>query len=53
MVDPPKDQGPHYGAEDARGAEINLRSRRRRLIFMAGLVGFVLFVIVIRLLSWS
>lgn len=49
----PDDEAPHYSAEDARGAEINLRTRRRRLIFMAGLAAFVLFVIVIRLLAWS
>ena len=33
-------------AEDARGAEISLRSRARRIVFMAGLAGFVLFVLV-------
>jgi hypothetical protein len=36
-----------------RGGEIILRTRRRRLIFIAGLVGFVLFVVVMRFLAWS
>ena len=33
-------------AEEARGAEIILRSRARRIVFIAGLAGFVLFVLV-------
>jgi hypothetical protein len=50
---PPVDEGPHYSAEDARGAEIVLRTRRRRLIFIGGLVGFVLLVLVLRFLAWA
>ena len=33
--------GPLYSAEDARGGEIILRSRRRRVIFIAGLIAWV------------
>jgi len=36
-----------------RGGEIILRTRRRRLIFIAGLVAFVVFIVVMRLLAWS
>lgn len=36
-------------AQDARGGEIILRTRRRRTIFIAGLVGFVLLAIVLAL----
>ena len=38
----PKDEAPHISGEDARGGEIILRSRRRRIIFIAGLVGIVI-----------
>ena len=38
-------------AEDARGAEIILRGRARRLMFIAGLAGFVLFVLVFLFMS--
>jgi hypothetical protein len=37
---PPKSSGP-YPAEKARGGEIILRSRTRRIIFLAGLAGAV------------
>jgi hypothetical protein len=37
---PPKTNGP-YPAEKARGGEIILRSRMRRIIFIAGLAGAV------------
>ncbi|EMD84317.1 hypothetical protein C725_0247 [Pacificimonas flava] len=33
---------------DARGGEIILRSRRRRMIFIAGLVGIVVLVFLLR-----
>lgn len=36
----------HYSAENARGGEIILRSRTRRLIFIAGLVGAVILLLV-------
>lgn len=41
MVQPKQDrQGPrHYEGEKARQGEIILRSRRRRVVFIAGLVG--------------
>jgi len=35
-------------AQDARGAEIILKKRRSRVIFIAGLVGFVLLALVVR-----
>jgi len=39
----------HIDAQDARGAEIILRKRRNRLIFIAGLAGFVVLVVLVRL----
>jgi hypothetical protein len=39
---------PHYRAEDVRGGEIILRSRSRRLIFIAGLVAFCLIALIVR-----
>ena len=36
----------HISAEEARGGEIILRGPARRIIFIAGLAGFVLFVLV-------
>ena len=44
-----KAQGRVYDAEDVRQGEIILRTRTRRLIFIAGLVGFVVLVLVLRL----
>jgi len=41
------DEGPHYSAQDVRGGEIILRTRARRIIFMAGLAGFVILVLVL------
>lgn len=40
---------PHrISAKDARGGEIILRTRRRRLIFIGGLVGIVLLVLIVQ-----
>lgn len=39
------DQEPGYPAQKARGGEIILRTRTRRIIFFAGLVGFVILAI--------
>jgi hypothetical protein len=36
-----------YPAEKARGGEIVLRSRRQRIIFIGGLVGCVLLVLIL------
>ena len=36
-------------AHDARGGEIILRTRRRRMIFIGGLVGLVLLAVILRL----
>lgn len=43
--------GPVTSARDARGAEIILRTRRRQLIFMGGLVAFVVFALIAALLA--
>lgn len=51
MVEQPTredDEAPHISAEDARGGEIILRSRRRRLVFIAGLVGFVVLALILK-----
>ncbi len=42
----------HLTARQARGGEIILRSRRRRQIFVAGLIGFVILAIVIYIARW-
>lgn len=43
------DQAPVHKARDARGGEIILRTRRRRILFLAGLAGIVLLVLIVRL----
>ncbi|WP_431870707.1 peptide ABC transporter permease [Allosphingosinicella sp.] len=43
-----QDEAPHISAEDARGGEIILRTRRRRIIFIAGLVGFVVLALLLK-----
>lgn len=52
MVDRDEDEragpsGPPYPADAARGAEIVFTSRRHRLIFVGGLVGFVLLTLIL------
>ncbi|MBZ9671892.1 hypothetical protein [Mesorhizobium sp. ES1-3] len=42
------DEGPVFSAEQARQGEIILRTRTRRIIFIAGLVGIVILITVIR-----
>lgn len=44
-----KDDGPVFSAEQARQGEIILRTRTRRIIFIAGLVGIVLLALLVRL----
>jgi hypothetical protein len=39
--------------EDARGGEIILRTRRRRMIFIGGLIGLVLLVVIIRFAEFT
>jgi hypothetical protein len=39
------DEPIHIDADKARGAEIILKKRRNRVIFIAGLVGFVVLAI--------
>jgi hypothetical protein len=51
MSEPERDEAIHIDARDARGAEIILRKRRNRLIFIAGLAGFVVLAILVRLLG--
>lgn len=46
------DPAPHYSAEEARGGEIILRTRNRRILFLAGLVGIVLLALLIRLAAY-
>ena len=41
-----KDKPLHYDADKARGAEIILTKRRNRVIFIAGLVGFVVLALI-------
>ena len=41
-----KDEPIHYDADKARGAEIILTKRRNRVIFMGGLVGFVVLALI-------
>ncbi|MBZ9720070.1 hypothetical protein EOA22_06975 [Mesorhizobium sp. M7A.F.Ca.US.014.04.1.1] len=43
------DNGPVFSAEQARQGEIILRTRTRRVMFIAGLVGIVILAIVVRL----
>ena len=43
--------GPVYPARDVRGGEIILRTRRRQLVFMGGLVAFVVFALIAALLA--
>jgi hypothetical protein len=40
-----------YPAEMARGGEIILRTRLRRIVFIAGLVGLVVLLLFLRLLA--
>lgn len=42
----------HLSAREARGGEIILRTRTRRLIFLAGLIGILILGVLIRLLAW-
>jgi hypothetical protein len=41
--------GPVHSAEDVRQGEIILRTPARRAIFIAGLVGFVLLAVIMKL----
>ena len=38
LPEPHDDEAPHYAAEDARGGEITLNTRVRRLVFIGGLI---------------
>lgn len=42
-----EDEGPVISGQDARQGEIILRTRARRVIFIAGLVGIVLLALVL------
>ncbi len=48
---PPPKSGGAYPAEKARGGEIILRSRARRIIFIAGLAGAVILSFLFTLLA--
>ena len=43
------DEPKTYRAEDVRGGEIILRTRRRRIIFFGGLIGIVLLALIVRI----
>jgi hypothetical protein len=45
----PQDEPPHYSADQVRGAEIDLRTRTQRLVFIGGLIVAVLVAIVLKL----
>jgi hypothetical protein len=53
MADPvhTDEQPIHLSAVEARGGEIILRTRARRITFLAGLVGIVLLALVLGLLA--
>ena len=42
------DRATHISGQDARGGEIILNTRRRRAIFIAGLVGIVVLGLILR-----
>ena len=42
------DEGPVFSAQEARQGDIVLRTRTRRMIFIAGLVGIVILAAVVR-----
>ena len=44
-------KAPEYSAEDVRGGEIILRTRTRRIIFIAGLAGIVVLAFLIRIFA--
>jgi len=47
---PPPDDGlPPYPAEKARGAEIILRTRARKMIFFGALIAVVVLILILRL----
>jgi hypothetical protein len=48
----PEDQPAHLSADEARGGEIILRTRSRRLIFLAGIAGIVILGVLIRLFAY-
>lgn len=47
MSSDPDKNGPVFSAEQARQGEIILRTRARRIIFIAGLVGLVLLALLV------
>ncbi|MCH8686194.1 hypothetical protein [Pedomonas mirosovicensis] len=48
---PQSNAQPEYSAEDVRGGEIILRTRTRRIIFIAGLAGIVVLAFLIRIFA--
>jgi hypothetical protein len=41
------DESRHFSAQDVRGGEIILRTCSRRLIFIAGLIGYVILALIL------
>jgi hypothetical protein len=48
MANPP-DDGPHYPADKVRQGEIELRKPWQRLVFIGGLVGIIILVLIVQL----
>lgn len=46
---PQKTERTELSGEAARQGEIVLRTRRRRIVFIAGLIAFVLFAVLVRI----
>ena len=44
----PDETPPHYSADQVRGAEIDLRTRTQRVVFIGGLVAAVLLAIILK-----
>jgi hypothetical protein len=53
MAGEPNHAPPEYSAEKARGGEIILRRRWQRLVFIGGLAGFVVLVVLFNMLALS
>ena len=48
MPEPQDEKPPHYSADQARGAEIDLRTRTQRVVFLGGLALAVLLAIILK-----
>jgi hypothetical protein len=48
MPEPEDEKPPHYSADQVRGAEIDLRTRTQRVVFIGGLVAAVALTIILK-----